>query len=81
MMARWTNDRWVSTLHRVANPAASDFRRARRQSIGYFMHPDYDARVECIPSVLAPGTQAKYPVITAGEHIRSKIVRSHGDAN
>ena len=80
MMARWTNDRWVSTLHRVANPAPSELSRARRQSIGYFMHPDYDAQIECIASVLAPGAHAKYPLITAGEHIRAKIARSHGDA-
>ena len=80
MMARWTNDLWVSTLRRVANPAPGELSRARRQSIGYFMHPDYDARIECIASVLAPGAQAKYPLITAGEHIRAKIARSHGDA-
>jgi isopenicillin N synthase-like dioxygenase len=77
MMARWTNERWVSTLHRVANPVAADCPRSRRQSIGYFMHPDYDAKIECIASVLAPGATASYPVITAGEYIRAKIARSH----
>jgi isopenicillin N synthase-like dioxygenase len=80
MMARWTNERWVSTLHRVANPTIGDGARSRRQSIAYFMHPDYDARIECIASVLAPGAEARHPGITAGEHIRAKIARSHGGA-
>jgi isopenicillin N synthase-like dioxygenase len=77
MMARWTNDRWVSTLHRVVPPLARGASRVQRQSIGYFMHPDYDAPVECLPSVLAEGEIAKYEPITAGDHIRAKIESSH----
>jgi isopenicillin N synthase-like dioxygenase len=79
MMARWTDDRWTSTLHRVATPAAVATPASRRQSIGYFMHPDYDAPVACIPSVLRPGARPTYPPITAGEHIQGKIARSHGE--
>ncbi len=76
MMARWTNDRWASTLHRVVNPpvgAAS----SRRLSIGMFVHPNYDQRIACLPSCLAPGEVAKYPEISAGEHIKRKIEASH----
>jgi isopenicillin N synthase-like dioxygenase len=77
MMARWTNDRWTSTLHRVANPAALADARSQRQSIGYFMHPNFDADIECFPTCLDVGESPKYPSITAGEHIARKIDKSH----
>ena len=77
MMARWTNDRWASTLHRVVNPPGLGMAASRRQSIGYFMHPDYEARIECLPTCLAPGEKPRHPTITAGEHIRLKIEKSH----
>ena len=50
MMARWTNDRWVSTLHRVVNPPADIKVGTERLSIGFFHHPNYDALIECLPS-------------------------------
>jgi isopenicillin N synthase-like dioxygenase len=33
LMARWTNDRWHSTLHRVVDPPGAAGSRARRQSM------------------------------------------------
>ncbi len=77
MMARWTNDRWKSTLHRVVNPPDLADAMSRRQSIGYFMHPNYDARIECFPTCLGEGQRPRYPAITAGEHIAMKIDKSH----
>jgi isopenicillin N synthase-like dioxygenase len=76
MMARWTNERWASTLHRVVNPPLG-VAQSRRLSIGMFVHPNYDQRIECVPSCLAAGENPRYPVITAGEHIKRKIERSH----
>ncbi len=76
MMARWTNERWTSTLHRVVNPPLG-MAQSRRLSIGMFVHPNYDQRIECAPTCLAPGEVPRYPVITAGEHIKRKIERSH----
>ena len=76
MMARWTNERWASTLHRVVNPPLG-VARSRRLSIGMFVHPNYDQRIECVPTCLAAGEKARYPAITAGEHIKRKIERSH----
>jgi len=73
MMARWTNDRWKSTLHRVVNPPMISLEASRRQSIGYFMHPNFDASIAC----LADGQAPRYPAITAGGHIRAKIEQSH----
>jgi len=77
MMARWTNGRWASTVHRVANPPVVNLAESRRQSIGYFMHPDYDAPIRCIPTCVDPGTAPRFPEITAGAHIRNKIAQSH----
>jgi len=77
MMARWTNDRWKSTLHRVANPPKLSDAMSRRQSIGYFMHPNYDAAIQCFPTCLEPNGDVIYPTITAGEHIAEKIAKSH----
>ena len=77
MMARWTNGRWASTVHRVANPPVISLTESRRQSIGYFMHPDYDAPIRCIPTCVVAGVAPRYPEISAGMHIREKIARSH----
>ncbi len=79
MMARWTNDRWTSTLHRVVNPPLG-LAQSRRLSLGLFVHPNYDQRIECIATCLAPGEAPRYPTITAGEHIKRKIERSHETA-
>ncbi len=75
MMQRWTNGKWVSTMHRVVTPENLHDAMSRRISIGYFMHPDYDAKIECLAS--CEGSGAQYPPITAGDHIRLKIEASH----
>ena len=77
MMARWTTDRCRSSLHRVANPKNLADATSQRQSIGYFMHPNFDALVECLPTCLDPGEQPRYAPTTAGEHIAMKIAKSH----
>jgi isopenicillin N synthase-like dioxygenase len=79
MMARWTNGRWASTLHRVVNPPLG-MAQSRRLSIGMFVHPNYDQRIACVPTCLAAGEKPRYPAITAGEHIKRKIERSHETA-
>ena len=48
LLMRWTNDRWVSTPHRVTVPEAEARSRSRRLSIGYFTRPNYDAPIACI---------------------------------
>lgn len=73
MMQRWTNDRWRSTLHRVINPPLGDARPSRRMSIGFFLHPNYDAVIESPPSCIGPAASPKYPPALAGELMRAKM--------
>lgn len=75
LMMQWTNDLWVSTLHRVANPPADPAHNRRRQSLVFFHQPNYDAMVECLPSCLAPGETARYAPISSGDHLMSKFVK------
>lgn len=77
MMERWTNDRWVSTLHRVVTPEDLNDAMSRRIAVGYFLHPNFDAEIRCIPSCLAEGEAPRHEPITAGEQIRRKIEASH----
>lgn len=81
LMARWTNERWMSTLHRVKPPIVGG-RIERRRSAAYFHDGDVDAVIETLPTCLdADGTSA-YAPITVGEHIRAKLAGSRaGVAN
>lgn len=72
MMARWTNDRWVSTVHRVVNPPVSAVSIMPRQSIAYFLHPNYDAVVKCLPGCGSEDTPPRYAPIPAGEYMITK---------
>ncbi|MDT0498128.1 2-oxoglutarate and iron-dependent oxygenase domain-containing protein [Algiphilus sp. W345] len=74
LTARWTHDRWRSTLHRVIPPVV-DGRIVRRRSAAYFHDGNIDARIETIPSCLAAG-EAAYPPITVGEHLAAKLAGS-----
>jgi isopenicillin N synthase-like dioxygenase len=73
MMAQWTNDRWVSTLHRVANPPPDAGGSARRLSLVFFHQPNPDALVECIPGCADAAHPSLYLPVTAGDYISRKI--------
>ncbi len=75
MMMRWTNDRWISTLHRVVNPPTELRGVSRRQSLVFFHNPNPDALVSCLPGCCGPDNPPRYPPITAGEFIAQKSAR------
>ncbi len=68
LMARWTNDRWRSTLHRVVNPPITADGN-ERFSIAFFHNANWDAEVTC----LTDDETAKYPSIRAGAHLMGKF--------
>jgi len=70
LLMRWTNDRWLSNLHRVVNPPAGDGRP--RLSIAFFNHPNYDVTIEC----LAPPGAAKHPSVRSGDYRDLKYART-----
>ncbi|GAA3729930.1 2-oxoglutarate and iron-dependent oxygenase domain-containing protein [Leifsonia bigeumensis] len=78
LMARWTNDRWTSTLHRVVNPDAGSAVSTRRQSMPFFHNANYSALVECLPSSLAAGETPKYEPVLAGPHLAGKSHKAVG---
>jgi isopenicillin N synthase-like dioxygenase len=73
LMQRWTNDRWVSTLHRVVNPAPEDGGGARRQSLAFFHQPNWFAEIQCLKACLAPGEQPRYEPALSGPYLMSKF--------
>jgi isopenicillin N synthase-like dioxygenase len=68
MMARWTNDRFVSTLHRVVNAGDRD-----RYSIPFFFGPAYNAEIAPLPSCVSLETPAAYPPVLAGPYLESRF--------
>jgi len=72
MIARWTNDRYRSTLHRVVNESGRE-----RYSIPFFFTGNPDHQVECIPTCLEPGEIPKYPPITVEAHLRDMYRRTY----
>jgi isopenicillin N synthase-like dioxygenase len=80
LMARWTNDRWMSTLHRVANPPEEALGGNRRLSIVFFHHPNYDAVIECLPTCKEPGATEKYQPVTVAEYYALKRQQQKGAA-
>lgn len=78
LMARWTNDRWVSTMHRVIKPGAEKGAAGRRQSIAFFQNTNFDAKIECIPTCLEAGQKAKYEPVLAGDYLKGLFLAAQG---
>ena len=77
LLAHWTNDRWVSTLHRVVEPEGNKGRTSpKRQSIAYFMNPNYDAIIKAIPTCISVDNPAKYEPVLAGNYLMNKFNKS-----
>jgi isopenicillin N synthase-like dioxygenase len=71
LLMRWTNDRWLSNLHRVVNPPAEAAATARL-SIAFFNHPNYDALIEC----LASQGPARHAPVLSGEYRDEKYAKT-----
>jgi len=80
LMQRWTNDRWISTMHRVVNPPREAARGNRRLSIPFFFQPNYDAVIECLPGCCGPDNPPRYEPVTSGQHRLTKFLRGVGVA-
>lgn len=68
MLARITNDVIPATTHRVVNPTGPN---VDRYSMPFFMHPNPDAMLSCIPSCRGAG--AKYPDVLANEFLMERL--------
>ena len=72
LMARWSNDRFPSTRHRVCRRSSM-----ARLAVAFFCDPDSQTLVDVQPGFMAEGDSVRYAKTTAGEHIQAKLLASH----
>ena len=64
MFARWTNDRYRSTLHRVVNRSGRD-----RYSMPFFFEGNPGHPVSALEGCVRPGEVARYEPTTVSDHL------------
>ncbi len=72
MIRRWSNDTFLSTVHRVLNTAGTD-----RYAIPYFFDPRVDTVIECLPSCLETGAEPHYESVVYRDYLRSFMGRTY----
>jgi len=72
MLARHTNDKLKSTIHRVVNPPRS-LMHTSRYSIPFFMHPRSDMDLTCLSGCVDKEYPKKYSDMTAGEFLDQRL--------
>lgn len=72
LVQTFTNDRYVSTLHRVVNTTG-----AGRYSLPFFIDLDYDAVVDVLPNCTSEDNPPRYSPYTSGAHKYRRYVNSY----
>jgi isopenicillin N synthase-like dioxygenase len=67
-LMRWSNDVYVSTPHKVVSPPGRD-----RYSVAFFLDPNPDAMVACLPTCISADRPAKYDPISGADFLRSRL--------
>jgi isopenicillin N synthase-like dioxygenase len=62
MMKRWTNGRFKSTPHRALPPTEGD-----RYAIPFFLGPNFDTEIACLPTCTSAANPPRWPPITYAE--------------
>ncbi|KAH7123016.1 2OG-Fe(II) oxygenase superfamily protein [Dactylonectria macrodidyma] len=75
LMARWTNEKYKSNIHRVINKSGKE-----RYSIPVFVSGNPDYLVECIPTCKSEDTPAKFGAVTVEEAVSAAYAESYGRA-
>ncbi len=73
LLARWTNDRFRSTPHRVVNRSGEE-----RLSLAAFVDPQDDCVIE---PVCRPGEAPRYEPVRCGDYIRGRFDRAFAYRN
>jgi isopenicillin N synthase-like dioxygenase len=68
MMARWTNNLFASTQHRVINTSGTE-----RYSLPFFFDPNFHAPVAALPTCTGPDRPPVFPSTTGGQHLLDMI--------
>jgi isopenicillin N synthase-like dioxygenase len=72
IMPRWSNDRFVSTPHRVVNRSGRE-----RYSIAYFFDPAMDAVIDCLPTCRAPDNPPRHAAVRYGEYLLERLDKNY----
>jgi isopenicillin N synthase-like dioxygenase len=73
MVKVWTNEHYVSNLHRVANRTGRE-----RYSIPTFFNLDYHTPVACLPRFQVAGQPAKHAPIASGDYLVKRFKEVQG---
>lgn len=76
LVQTFTNDRYVSTMHRVINTSGRE-----RYSVPFFIDLDFDAEVSVVPTCQSEEQPAKYESYTCGQHKYRRFADSYMHLN
>jgi isopenicillin N synthase-like dioxygenase len=74
LIAQWTNDRWISALHRVLPPPRRPDGPTIRRAIPFFKEANPDTVIACLPSCCTDERPARYQPVMAGDHLMAKLL-------
>ena len=74
MLARLTNDKLRSTIHRVINPSDKSKLMYPRYSTPFFLHPHPDMDLTCLDSCVTAERPKRYEDMTAGEFLEERLL-------
>ncbi|WP_299064607.1 2-oxoglutarate and iron-dependent oxygenase domain-containing protein [uncultured Polaribacter sp.] len=72
MLARHSNNKLKSTIHRVVNPP-KEMWGTSRYSIPFFMHPISDMKLDVLKNCIDENNPKQFENITAGEYLEERL--------
>lgn len=72
ILARWSNDRFASTPHRVLNLSGRE-----RYSQPFFYDPSMDSVVDCPAAILTPGEAPRHPPVRYGDYLLDRLNKNY----